>query len=168
MRLVLSVALATLVAGCAHQETLVPAAPPSTAWLLPEGGDVLVQVIGTSEVGTRDTWRSGYRAMKLRMTVTNASAQTWVIDPRKQIARMGGFSTSFPSNVSAAPLVVGPGDTRTLDLFYPIPTPNYGPELPRHVALDWQIATPQGIIAHRARAEFDRHREFGWVARTRM
>lgn len=169
MRLALSVAFVTLLAGCAYHGGMVPAPQPSTAWLLPDGGDVLIQVVGLSEIEPTGVDRpTGYRAMRMRMTVTNASDVPWIVDPHKQIAKMGGYGISMPADVSSAKLVVPPHDTRAIDLYYPIPRPQFGPENPMHVWLDWIITRPDGIVMSRARAEFDRDRKYGWIAQTKM
>jgi hypothetical protein len=169
MRLALSVAFVTVLAGCAYHGGPVPAPQPSTAWLLPDGSDVLVQVVGLSQIAPTGVYpRTGYRAVQMRMTVTNTSDVPWIVDPRKQIARMGGFGISFPSDVSSHPLVVPPRETRAIDLYYPIPRPQFGPEIPMHVWLDWIITRPDGIVMSRARAQFDRDRKYGWIAQTRM
>jgi hypothetical protein len=168
MRLALSVAFVTLVAGCIHQPPLVQAPPPSTGWLLPDGSDVLVQVVGTSEIVPTGLDRPGYRALHTKLTFTNAGNRAWIIDPHQQIAHIDMYSISMPSNASAATLVVPPGETHTIDLFYPIPQSDVIPALPMHVRIDWKITQVDGIILHRAVAEFDRSRKYGWDARTRM
>jgi hypothetical protein len=169
MRLALSVAFVTLLAGCAHHGGMVPAPQPSTAWLLPDGGDVLVQVVGMSEVMPTGVDRpTGYRAMRMRMTVTNASDVPWIVDPHRQIAHLDLYGLLMPADVSSAPLMVPPHDTRAIDLYYPIPRAQFGTDTPMHVRLDWIITRPDGIVMQRARAQFDRNRKYGWIAQTKM
>jgi hypothetical protein len=164
MKRLLPVALATFALGsCAHQPVTIVPPTPAVSFLTPDGGSVSIDMKDAVEIAPTGIDRPGYRALRIRLTLDNRGPQTWIIDPRLQIAHVGGYSVSFPSDVSASPLVVSPGEVRSLDLFYPIPTPDYGPEVPKHVSLDWKINTPSGLYAHRA--EMNRT-WYGWSART--
>src|SRR4051794_17584449 len=123
MRL-LYVALVTAgLAGCAtpaeyaprRAVAIQPATVPATAFALANGGFVRVEIVGTAEVRPTDVTRPGYRALRMRMTLDNRSPDPWIVDPRQQIARVGGYALSFPSDASSRAIIVEPGQARTLD-----------------------------------------------------
>jgi hypothetical protein len=55
-----------------------------------------------------------------------------------------------------ADVVVAPRKMVAVDLFYAVPVPDYGVDLPTGFTMDWKIHTTSGTLAMNTR--FDRHK----------
>jgi hypothetical protein len=127
-------------------------------------GDVRVAVVGFTTIGA---FRARpVQALKVRMMVHNDDRELWTMDTTVQ----KGSINAAPGNATTTarlmlalcdghrvPLVVVmPGDTRTVDLYYELP-----PSVPQESAIrsfrvDWRIDTPGGLLASHV-TPFDRH-----------
>jgi hypothetical protein len=127
-------------AGCAH----TPGG--GGAVLDPARGAVAVQLVGTREVKSTRVEGTGFSALVVRMIVDNRSAEPWTVRPEEQVAQVGEWGTQLPADASAGALVVAPGEQRRIDLFYPMPRPQFGPEMARHLTIEWRVRTPDGTV----------------------
>jgi hypothetical protein len=158
MNLFARIALAALtIAGCAHAQIHAPAsersAPGQLSYTLPSGGTVDVAVVAYDRIERDAVDATSYPALHVRLTLRNASAEPWSVDPREQLAQLADYGTLLPAAVSRRTLVVAPGETRTLDLFYPTPTAEFAQHAPGRIALDWRVRLPGGLVGDRARLD---------------
>jgi hypothetical protein len=79
------------------------------------------------------------RALHVRATFANRGLRTWRVYPRQQLARVGEGHAIPPTAAMADPVEIAPGQSHSLDLFFPAPGPKSGPQLPSRIALDWRI-----------------------------
>jgi hypothetical protein len=151
-------ALATLVAaaGCAGAVAAparTPGAPPNaeTAYDVPPGGSVRVAVLGWRQIAPSRLGQGGFRALAVRLTLDNGGAEPWRVLPREQVARIVNYGPLLPVQNGPSEVIVPPGRAATVELLYPVPLPEYGPAVPRHVELEWRVHTPGGgVVARRA------------------
>jgi hypothetical protein len=139
------------VAGCAHQGTLaaeiiVIPAPPEVdrdlrTYQLPDG-EVRIAMLPMVRLPALWTGQQATRALHVRVTFANVGLQAWTVFPRRQLAQMGQRGSMMPAATSLDPVVVAPGEMRTLDLYYPIPL-----ALPSRLTLEWQVQRPGVTVA---------------------
>ena len=127
-------------AGCAHGPG------GGRAALDPARGAVAVQLVGTRDVQSTRVEGTGFSALVVRMTVDNRSAEPWTVRPEEQVAHVGEWGPQLPADASAGALVVAPGEQRRIDLLYPMPRGQYGPEMARHLSIEWRVRTPDGTL----------------------
>jgi hypothetical protein len=144
---------ATFVAGCAHtgRGPDAVAAAPEAVYALPSGGAVRFAVLGMRDVPAERLGQEGFRALVVRMTLDNRSGSAPVsVVPNEQIARISNYGPLLPAKAPSTPVQVGPGGQAALELLYPVPRPDYGPEMPRDVAVDWRVRMPDAVVQQRA------------------
>jgi hypothetical protein len=141
--------------GCAHRNatptTLVTPAPQGIS----EGvssyrftdGEVRVAMLPMVRLPALWIGQQSTRAMHVRVTFDNVGSQPWTVYPRSQLARVGEFGPSLPAAAPVDPLVIAPGRVRVLDLFYPVPEPQFGQELPSRFSLQWKVLQPGMVVA---------------------
>jgi hypothetical protein len=143
----LVVASVAALAGCmqgttARRTVVTPAAEEAsinnTIYRVPDG-EVRVVMMPMVELPALWIGQSATRALHVRVTFDNIGGRDWLVFPRKQVARVEGYGTSLAALAPTDPVVVTPGRVQVLDLYYPVPVPKFGPEVPRHVTLDWKI-----------------------------
>jgi hypothetical protein len=160
------IAVASLACGCVSEPLPVRRpAPPSqvetlAGWSarydLPSGAVIDVTLVGPRAIRPDRPGHPGYQSLQFQIEINNYSLEPIVIGPREQIAHLGSWGVSLPADVSDHAITVGPGERRSIDLFYPAPVPSYGIEQPFYATLDWRVHLRASIVA--ARARFDRVR----------
>jgi hypothetical protein len=153
----IAVAATIALAGCAHDAARSPgeqaaaSRAPDAVYALPSGGLVRLAVLGMREVPATTLGQNGFRALVVRMVLDNSDgAAAWTVDPSEQVARIADYGQMLPAHVVTQKLTVPAGQLTTLDLLYPVPRPEYGPEMPRSVALEWRVHTTAGEIRERS------------------
>lgn len=164
-----AVALATAVTGCAASsgyayrptaQTAREDAPAevagakAAAYRVPEvapRGDVQVAALGV----TRD------KLLHVRMIVRNAGGEPWTVDAADQLVAIDGASRLRLAQARCdgdvmSLLVVMPGESRTLDLYYELPAPARATAAIPSVRVEWRVSTPSGALASN-RTAFERH-----------
>jgi hypothetical protein len=172
-RNLLGPSLALLLAGCASSEyAYVPARAPTAQvggrvaadYPIPAQspkGQLRVLSYGVVSAGT-DTGESARPAMHVRLVVTNSSARPWSLDTREQRVTVAGQAATGVAFASASPggsqppvIDVGPGKSRTLDLFFPVtPEPDDSASALPEFDLNWQLNTGEAIFV--GDTQFDR------------
>ena len=151
--------MAVTLAGCAHERITSPASERSTpgqvSYTLFPGGDVAVAVVGYDRVERRAYDQTSFPALRVRMTLTNRGTQPWTVQPREQIAFIEHYGPSMPASVSQGVLVVAPGETRALELFYPVPSTGFAQLPPQQLSLQWRVRLPGGVVGDRARLDHE-------------
>jgi hypothetical protein len=151
--------MAVTLAGCAHEQIASPtserSAPGQVSYTLFPGGDVDVAVVGYDRIERRAYDQASFPALRVRMTLTNRGTQPWTVQPREQIAFIEHYGPSTPASVSQRVLVVAPGETRTLELFYPVPSAAFAQLPPQRISLQWRVRLPGGIVGDRARLDHE-------------
>ena len=155
MRQLVGMALvAVTLAACAHEVVHQPATERSSAgqvsYTLPPGGDVGLVVVGYEHIPGRPYAQTGYPALHVQMTLSNGGTQSWTVHPRDQLAFIEDRGPNLPSVVSDAPLVVAPGETRVIDLYYPVASAPFAQSPPRQMSLQWRVRLPSGVVGGRA------------------
>jgi hypothetical protein len=151
MRQLARMALAAVtLAACAHEVVHLPASERSTpdqvSYALPSGGQVDVAVVAYDRIETDAAYKTSFPSLRVRMTLTNRSAQPWSARPDEQLAFIEDYGPSFPAAASKSALVVAPGETRTLELFYPVPKPELAQAPPNRLSLQWRVHLPGAIV----------------------
>ena len=148
-----------MLAGCAHERIASPAsersAPGQVSYTLFPGGNVDLAVLGYGRIVRRAYDQTSFRALRVRMTLTNRGTQPWTVRPTEQIALIEQYGPTMPAAVSQRPLVVPPGETRTLELFYPVPSAAFAQRPPQRLALQWRVHLPGGVVGDRARLDHE-------------
>jgi len=137
MKAILLVCLAVLLGACASKPTFVPEEQASATlggrtaarYLLPSDYDVQADVkiasFGFTEARTKNHNGKKVHAIQLRINVANEGDQPVSLDPRDQIVEgpTGRHGPGFArSNAGELPqIVVPPGSSRTVELYYPVP-----------------------------------------------
>ncbi len=149
--------IAVTVAACAHEPLHAPAsersAPGAVSYTLPPGGDVAIAIRGYDRVTRRAYDQTSFPAVRVQMTLANRGTQPWTVRPTEQIAFIEDYGPSMPAAVSTRALVVAPGETRTIDLLYPVPSPGFAQTPPRRLSLQWRVRLPGGVVGDRARLD---------------
>ncbi len=158
MRGLAGIALLTVtLASCAHEHVFPPtsrqAAPGQVSYRLPPGGDVAIAVVGYDRITRRAYDQTSFPALRVRMTLTNRGAQPWTVNRREQLAFIESYGPSLPAAASDPLLVVPPGETRALDLFYPVPSPSFAQAPPQKLSVQWRVRVPGALIGDRARLD---------------
>jgi hypothetical protein len=162
MRFLALVAMVAATSGCAHHakvadQTIVT---PNTkgvqggveSYQLPDG-EVRVAMMPMVKLPALWIGQQSTRAMHVRVTFDNIGSNPWTVYPRKQLARIGEYGPSLPAAAPVDPLVIAPGRVRVLDLFYPVPEPKYGPQLPSRFSLEWSVEQPGLVVAGETRID---------------
>jgi hypothetical protein len=156
MRWIALTATIVVAGGCAHEaaEARAPselAAAPDAVYALPSGGMVRFAIAGMREVPATRLGQNGFRALVVRMTLDNgAGTEPWQVRSSEQVARIRGYGPLLPTEASPQALAIAPGQATTIELVYPVPVPQYGPEMPRNVELEWRVRTASADIKERA------------------
>lgn len=158
MRLLAGLALgAVTLVACAHEHVFVPttraAAPGRVSYAMAPGGDVGIAVVGYDRVVRRAYDQTSFPALHVQMTLANRGTQPWTVSPREQIAYIENYGPSLPAAVSEQSVVVAPGETRTVDLLYPVASPAFAQAPPRRVSLHWRVRLPGAVVGDRARLD---------------
>ncbi len=132
--------------------TAAPAARAATYSIPAEQptGTVDIQPLGVSDA--EPTAGTTVPVLRVRVTLSNAYDDVpWTVDTRTLIASIEGEGTSRPAFVNAdagsPPLIsVGYGETRTLDLYYPISDALAGSQ--PAFSLSWRVSTPVGLVSN--------------------
>lgn len=124
------------------------------------GGDVRIVPMGLAEVRPQPERVEGFRALHVRMVLENRSGEPWRVRTDEQRASLDRWGPALPADAAVdrdrvRDVIVPAQQSVAIDLFYPLPRPDYGPELPAGFALDWSVHTLDGTAAQRTR--FDRH-----------
>ena len=162
MKFLSLVACVVAVIGCAHggssaQPTIVtPAAPEvvngvSTYRL--SDGEVRIAMLPIVQLPALWIGQQATRALHVRVTFDNSGLQAWTVVPRKQLAHVGEYGPLLPAATNGVPLVIAPGRSRVLDLYYPAPVPKFGPEVPSRFTLDWHVEKPGELVAGETRID---------------
>jgi hypothetical protein len=120
-------------------------------------GDVRVATLGVATLEPRGDEADRVQAMHVRLIAdNNDDAAAWQIDTREQTTALDGYGQSRPAFASASigrpPLVtVVPGDSATIDLYYPLPTALQRAPGIASVDLLWRVQTPGGAVTQRTR-----------------
>lgn len=120
-------------------------------------GDVRVAALGVATLEPRGDDADRVQAMHVRLIADNTDdAAAWQIDTREQAAAIDGYGQSRPAFAAASvgrpPLVtVVPGDSATIDLYYPLPAPLQEATAIPAAALQWRVQTPGGQVTVRTR-----------------
>jgi hypothetical protein len=107
-------------------------------------GAVQVSVVGVPRGGL----------VHVRMVVHNADGEVWELEALDQHALVDGRGNLIPrytrcDGVEMSTVVLMPGDTRTFDLYYALPS-HVGTTPP--VYIDWRVRTPARVVARRTTA----------------
>lgn len=124
-------------------------------------GEIELAAIGVEKI--KPPWRGAHDQpmVHVRMIARNGSGEPWVIDGYDQNASIAGRQTVQPrfstcDGVNTQPAVLMPGETRTVDLYYPWPAGlPAGKKLPP-VVVEWRVRTPARVIAQ-ATTAFEPH-----------
>jgi hypothetical protein len=139
-------------------------------------GDVRVATLGVATLEPRGDDTDRVQAMHVRLIAdNNDDAAAWQIDTREQTTALDGYGQSRPAFASASvgrpPLVtVVPGDSTTIDLYYPLPSPLQRAAGIPHVDVVWRVQTPEGLATRRTTFDalhvepppFDQVGSWGW------
>lgn len=162
--------IAALLAGCGPLYTYVPTkeaavrdAPSvvdghqAAAYQVPVGGDrrgeVRVALVGVERIQPSRDWQA--QALHVRMIVHNDDGGIWTVQPFDQMAQLDRTHRAKPiysitdGSAGIATVVVFPGDTRTVELYYELPD-GLSVEKLESVRVDWHVATPDRMIAREA------------------
>jgi hypothetical protein len=160
-------ALAAFALGCAggpyfyqpaEQANAVISGHPAAHYTIPPTnpqGDVRVAAFGVAKLEFEDRDETVH-ALHIQLIIANNSGrQTWALDTRGvQVQFAGNARKSSPAyaNSSSAGLPVvqiPPGESRTVDLYYPLPAhmEDEG-DLPRFDVL-WSVETDDGMVTER-------------------
>jgi hypothetical protein len=169
-----ALAFALSLAGCAsnsyyyqpaEQSNATVAGRPAARYVIPPGidqGDVRVSTFGVTDVRLSED-DEPVRSLHVRLVVANESgARDWTIDTRMIQVQYGGIADSrAPSfaNTTGAGMpvvVVPPGESRTIDLFYPLPAELEGAQDIPQFDVVWQVQTDDRLVAERT--PFERRR----------
>jgi hypothetical protein len=161
-----AMSLMLLVAGCggADQYLYQPAAAnaevsglPAVDYPVPPGqpqGDVRVVSFGVNEMQAEQGGQNA-PVLQVRLLVSNtASPVPWTIDTRQITVALGGAGQSraaFVNTDTGTPpvLQIPAGQSRTIDLYYPLPpTLASAGQLPGFDVV-WQVQTGAGAVAQR-------------------
>jgi len=149
--------VAVTIAACAHQPVFAPASersqPGQVSYTLPPGGEVDIVVVGYDSVSHRRYDLTSAPLLHVQMTLANRGSEPWMLHSREQVAFIESYGPSMPAAVSDLPLVVAPGETRTLDLYYPIASAGFAQAPPRRLSLQWRVRVPGGVVGDRARLD---------------
>jgi hypothetical protein len=122
-------------------------------------GDVRVATLGLVKITPQGGRGREVHAMHVRMVVdNNDDAGPWLIDTRQETASLEGYGKSRPAFASSTlghpPVVsVPPGESATIDLYYPLPQNlQKASEIPQFAVL-WHVQTPEGAVAERTSFE---------------
>jgi hypothetical protein len=133
----------------------------AAAYPIPDG-EVKVAALGVSKVELPDgTEFRRTRALHTRLVVHNRGHEVWTVEVRRQNAFLGTADgdVALPGPIAGDETtlaVVMPNDTRTLDLYYPLPETVHSDAMINRFRIDWRIATPGRVIAARE-TPFERH-----------
>jgi len=122
-------------------------------------GDVRVATLGIVKLKPPSGEGAEIRAMHVRMVVdNNDDIGPWQVDTRQQDAILGGHGKSRPafasSNLGGPPVVsVAPGQSATIDLYYPLPEDMQKASQIPQLAVFWHVQTPEGAVAERTSFE---------------
>lgn len=151
-------AFATAMTGCAHQDlsarsTIVtPSAENVGGATVYRMTDGTVQVAMLPMVEMPALWlgQTATRALHVRVTYANEGMHAWTIYTRQQIAHVEDRGPSLPAGASRDPFIVTPGQTRALDLYYPVA---HNDGAPSRFSLDWHVNEPGTIVAGETRID---------------
>ena len=119
------------------------------------GGDVELTSFGPVDLSPQNGGAGPLEALHLRMTVRNDSYRPWTVDTREQRVDLEGYGTSVPAfattdSGNAPGVMVAPGATRVVDLFFPLPADLQNPETLPMFDVDWTLHTERGVLAEQA------------------
>jgi hypothetical protein len=159
---VLAIAAVHVAAGCAPQIAYQPAATSPAARPSPgraissAGGDVEVSVVGLKTIRVANG-RNGQKteALEVRLVAHNRAHDPWLIDANSQVINFPGWPSAEPlfalSEGAPSPqAVLLPGDTRTVELFFPVLPLHAGRAAVPGFHIDWRVDGPQGVVARRS------------------
>jgi acidic type I keratin len=164
MRAAVVAALLALMGGCAPEQYVYqPAVPPNSQvaglpavdYQIPPGqpqGNVRVASFGITQVQSQQG--QGTPVLQVRMVVTNNSRSPWYVDTRTVLVSLGGEGRSRPAFVNTDAgtppyLQVPAGQTKTIDLYYPLPVGMANASEVPAFDVTWQVQTPVGNVAQR-------------------
>jgi hypothetical protein len=154
-----TVLTAVTLAGCAHEPINPPAsersAPGQVSYTLFTPGDVSLAVVAYDRIERRAVDQTGFPALRVRMTLTNRGTQPWTVQPADQIAFIEQYGPTLPAAASSRPLRVAPGETRSLELFYPVPSAEFAQLPPQRFSVRWRVRLPDGIVGGRAQLDHE-------------
>jgi hypothetical protein len=113
-------------------------------------GEVRVAIVGVERISTSGTWQA--QAVHVRMIVHNDDGGIWTVQPFDQVAQLDRTHRVKPvysitdGSAGITTVVVFPGDTRTVELYYEVPEELSVKKL-AEVRIQWQVATPDRVIA---------------------
>ncbi len=145
----LPVTNATVVRGKVAAEYPIPADMPH--------GDVRIASYGIADVGPRHPRGENdrLRALHLRFTIENNADRDWTFDTRQQRVLLQGYGQSQPAFVAvngggSPPVVTVPAlQSRTIDLFFPLPAPlQRARQLPAFDVI-WRVHAYDKFVARR-------------------
>lgn len=122
-------------------------------------GDVRVAALGVATLEPRGDDTHRLQAMHVRAIVDNNDDRAaWQIDTREQSAALDGYGRSRPAFASASigrpPLViVVPGDSATINLYFPLPAPLQSARSIPHVEIEWRLQTPTAMVTEKTTFE---------------
>jgi hypothetical protein len=179
MKKLLMLALATSFWGCARSYyTYEPRGVAGrsydgriTAEREVPGGDVRIVPMGLAEVRPQPAGVESFRALHVRMLLENRSDQPWRVRTDEQRAYLERWGVAAPADAAIGSLrvrdvIVPPKQNVALDLFYPLPEPEFGEQMPAGFAIDWRVQTTDGIASQRTR--FDRREIDAQTAAARL
>ena len=116
-------------------------------------GEVRVALVGVERIQPSRDWQA--QVVHVRMIVHNDDGGIWTVQPFDQMAQLDRTHRAKPiytitdGSAGIATVVVFPGDTRTVELYYQLPD-ELSVEKMQGVRVDWHVATPDHAIAREA------------------
>jgi len=166
-RLALALVCALFFGGCANSYYYTPAEQanatvsgyPAARYVIPEGtnqGDVRVSTFGVKDLRLNGDEEEAVRSLHVRLIVANQNGtQDWSVDTRNiQVQYTGIQGQRAPAFANANDrgmpvVVVPPGASRTIDLYYPLPPEISGAkDLPQFDVV-WAVQTDNQVVAER-------------------
>jgi len=114
------------------------------------GGSVDVATLGIVDMRPQPM-------LHVRLTVHNGDGNVWSVDAADQEALVGDAVYERPrfarsERTDVAGVVVQPGETRTLDLYYALP-PRFVRREPPPLRVDWRVRTPSEVARQQSTFE---------------
>jgi len=142
----------------AEQANAISGGHPAAQYTIPPGrlgGDVRVTSFGVTKLeptGSDDR----VKVLHVRLDLANENGQqAWELDTRQVQVQFEGSRRSSapafanPGDAGLPVVVVPPGESRTVDLYYPLPAEIKGErQIPRFEVV-WSVRTDEGLVAER-------------------
>jgi hypothetical protein len=156
-----SLALVMLTAaGCAHhdaRQTIVTAPLSDVAdgvsiYRLSDG-EVRVAMLPMVQLPALWLGQQATRALHVRVIFANKGHAEWTVFPRQQLGHVDGNDTLSPTAAPLEAVIIAPGKSQVMDLFYAARSLRSGPEAPSRFTLDWQIDQPSLLVTGNTRLD---------------